>query len=101
VLFFALGTDGTQTWYQGLGANNGGTYGGVLLQPHGTNFGDAFDPTKIDKSEGLQFQATLGCSTGAATLGPAVVNGQAMFGPISAYALQRLTTPAGVTACSP
>ena len=101
VLFFALGTDGTQTWYQGLGTNNAGTFSGVLLQPHGTNFGDAFDATKIDKSTGLQFQAQLGCSTGSAVLGPEVVNGQGEFGPIAQYALQRLTMPAGVTPCSP
>ncbi|MEP6938386.1 MAG: hypothetical protein ABI846_01380 [Rudaea sp.] len=99
VLFFALGTDGTQTWYQGLGTISAGSSSGVLLQPNGTHFGDAFDRTKIDKSSGLQFEAALGCSTGTAVLGPTVVNGQAGIGPIAEYALQRLTTPAGVAAC--
>ncbi|MGH8121417.1 MAG: hypothetical protein ACREPT_01450 [Rudaea sp.] len=98
VLYFGLNQDGTQTWYQGLAAAAaGGNYAGPLLWPQGTQFGAAFDASKIGKSTRYLVQGlTLACATGSATLSPA--SGQ---GPSLLFALHRLTVPLGVAACSP
>jgi hypothetical protein len=101
VLYFVLSGDGTQTWYQGLGALQSGSYSGELFEPHGTHFGSAFDASQIDKSIGLGSTIQLSCTTGSAVTGPVIINGQAGFGPLGNFSLQRLTTPLGIAACSP
>jgi hypothetical protein len=97
VLYFALNTDGTQTWLQGIAALGGdGNYSGPLVLPQGTQFGAAFDESKIDKSTRFQINPlTLACSTGAGTLAP-----PSTFGPLAQFALHRLTTPLGIAGCT-
>ena len=101
VLYFALSEDGTQSWFQGLDALAAGAYSGELFQPRGTHFGAAFSSAQIDKSSGIGSSVQLSCSTGSATTGPFITNGQAGFGPVGTFSLQRLSTPLGIAACSP
>ena len=95
VLYFQLNTDGTQSWMIGTAAADGnGGYSAQLIEPTGTQFGSAFDKTRIDKSVAYPLSMQLACSNGTASiaLGP----GNALT-----FALQRLTTPAGIAACTP
>ena len=95
VLYFQLNTDGTQSWMIGTAAPDGsGGYSAQLIEPTGTQFGSAFDKTRIDKSVAYPLSMQLACSNGTASIA---------LGPGSAltFALQRLTTPAGIAACTP
>jgi hypothetical protein len=103
VLYFGLNTDGTQTWLQGTtSVGSDGSYGGMLVEPTGTQFGAAFNATTIDKSISLGLEELmLSCATGTTTLGPLYLNGIATFGPLIPFSLHRLTTPLGIASCAP
>ncbi|MFT3790583.1 MAG: hypothetical protein QM741_05815 [Rudaea sp.] len=95
VLYFQQNTDGTQSWMIGTATADGnGGYSTQLIEPSGTQFGSAFDKTKIDKSTAYPLSMRLACSSGTAsiTLAP---------GNVLSFALRRLTTPAGIAACTP
>ena len=98
VIYFGLNPDGTQTWLEGLGAPaSDGSYSMSLVQPQGTQFGAAFDASKISKPITFKLQPlTLSCSTGAASLDSLL--GSA---PTLQFALQRLSQPLGIASCSP
>ena len=103
VLYFGLNTDGTQTWVAGVAALTGdGSYAGQLLEPTGTQFGAAFNESKIDRSASMSVQQlSLACTTGKATLGPTYLNGVATSGTTLQFALHRLTNPLGIASCAP
>jgi len=95
VLYFQLNTDGTQTWLIGTAtANTDGSYSAQMIEPFGTQFGSAFDKTKINKPVDYQLHLSFACATGTASL-----QSNAQFFAPQLFALQRLTTPAGVPAC--
>ncbi len=98
ILYFGLNPDGTQSWLLGNGAaGSDGSYNVSFTQPQGTQFGAAFDATKISKPVTYQLQdLTLSCNSGSAVLAP-LANG-AQSQPL---ALRRLTQPFGTAACSP
>ena len=97
VIYFQLNTDGTQTWAIGSAtAQADGGYFAHLIAPSGTQFGAAFDKTKILKPDTYLLNMRFGCASGSASLLPSMG-----FGPARSFALQRLTTPVGVPACSP
>ncbi len=76
VLYFGLNNDGTQTWLQGTAAaGSSGSFVGQLVEPSGTQFGAAFDASKIDKSSGTNAKFGFACTTGTAVLGPSFGNG--------------------------
>lgn len=95
VLYFQLNTDGTQTWLIGTAtADTDGSYSAQMIDPYGTQFGSAFDKTKIIKPVDYQLRLSFACATGTASL-----QSNAQFFAPQSFALQRLTTPAGVPAC--
>jgi len=90
-----LNTDGTQTWLIGTATvNSDGSYSAQMIEPFGTQFGSAFDKTKINKPVDYQLHMSFACATGTASL-----QSNAQFFAPQLFALQRLTTPAGVPAC--
>ncbi len=96
VLYFQLNTDGTQTWLIGTAtADAEGNYSAPLIEPFGTQFGAAFDKTKINKPVDYQLRMNFACATGTATL-----QSNAQFFTPQTFALQRLTSPAGLPPCS-
>jgi hypothetical protein len=98
VMYFQLNNDGTQLWTIGTataGANGG--YSGQLIEPVGTQFGAAFNSSQIDKSRQWQWVlSNVACASATAFQAPLFQSGPGMN-----FALQRLTTPASVPACSP
>ena len=97
VFYFISNADGAQTWAQGVGTWNGSAYHADMLTPVGTHFGAAFDASQITKPPYFYLlDINFGCATGQAVLSPRVG-----LGPSRLLNLRRLTTPAGVAACSP
>ena len=97
VLYFQLNTDGTQRWLIGTAApGDDGAYHASLIEPSGTRFGAGFDKTQIAKPADDVLSMSLGCASGSASIS-ARTDGSTL----QTFALQRLTTPAGIAACSP
>jgi hypothetical protein len=72
-------------------------FSGTMVQPIGPQFGADYDPASLHAGAQGQLSATLDCTTGSA--GFDASSGAALI-PAS-LALQRITTPDGVPACSP
>ncbi|HZP65690.1 MAG TPA: hypothetical protein VFB32_05220 [Rudaea sp.] len=99
-MWFGFDAAGNPVWLNGvLAAAEDGTFGGTLAQGQGPSFGAAYDAGKFHLvTDGSLLELRLGCTSGSAQFAAAAGEPAYLSSPL---ALQRITTLAGVPACSP